>query len=327
MDMSAARGKGTVAIVGGAGAVGSSTAFALMDSGLVGEIVLVDIDDERAEGEAMDLDHGAYFTSSVRVRTGDYEDCWDADVVVVTAGASQNPGETRLELMERNAEIFAEMVPEITAGLNDDAVILVVTNPVDVLAYVTWAVSDLPAERVIGSGTVLDTSRFRHALSREFDLDPANVHAYVIGEHGDSEVLVWSSANLGGVPFERYCAHRGVEDVDALKSRIGDDVRNAAYEIIERKGRTNYGVARSVTATVERILGDDDSILTVSTLVDGQHGIEDAYLSLPCTVNRGGVRDVLEFDLSEAEQTDLEESAAVIREWLDRLDLDELAAD
>jgi L-lactate dehydrogenase len=288
----------------------------------VGEIILVDIDDERAEGEAMDLAHGAYFTASVEVRTGDYEDCWDADVVIVTAGASQAPDETRLDLIERNADIFAEMIPQVTAGLADDAVLLVVTNPVDVLSYVAWRVSDLPSERVLGSGTVLDTSRFRHALSREFDLDPANVHAYVIGEHGDSEVLVWDSVNLGGVPFDSYCAQRGIDDVDALKERVSATVRDAAYEIIERKGRTNYGVARSVTATVECVLGDDDSILTVSTLLDGQYGIGDVYLSLPCTVNRGGVRDVLEFDLSDRERTALEDSAAVIRESIATLAID-----
>jgi len=320
--MSTERGKGTVAVVGGAGAVGSSTAFALMESSLVGEIILVDIAEERVEGEAMDLNHGAYFTSPVRVRTGDYEDCWDADVVIVTAGASQKPDETRLDLMERNADIFADMIPQITEGLNDDAVMLIVTNPVDVLSYVTWKVSDLPAERVIGSGTVLDTSRFRHSLSREFDLDPANVHAYVVGEHGDSEVLVWSSANLGGIPFESYATSHGVDDIDALKARVEEEVREAAYEIIERKERTNYGVARSVAATTERILGGDNSILTVSTLVSGEHGIDDVYMSLPCTVNQGGVRDVHEFDLSADEQTALQESAGVIRESIERLDLE-----
>ncbi|RLM59232.1 L-lactate dehydrogenase [Halobellus sp. Atlit-31R] len=314
--------KGTVAIVGGAGAVGSSTAFALMDSGLVGEIILVDIADERAAGEAMDLNHGAFFTSPVRVRTGGYEDCWDADVVIVTAGASQAPDETRLDLLERNAGIFAEMIPEVTRGLDDDAVVLVVTNPVDVLSYVTWSVSDLPADRVIGSGTVLDTSRFRTALSHEFDVGPSNVHAYVIGEHGDSEVLVWSATNLGGVPIDAYCRHRDVEDLDALQSRIEDEVRDAAYEIIERKGQTNYGVARAVAAATERVLGDDDAILTVSTLLDGQHGIDDVYLSLPATVNRGGVRDVLEFDLDAEERAAVQESAAIVRESIEQLDID-----
>ncbi|MFB6250340.1 MAG: L-lactate dehydrogenase [Halobellus sp.] len=318
--MSENGGTRTVAVVGGAGAVGSSTAFALMDSSLVGEIVLVDIDDERAAGEAMDLNHGAYFTSSVSVRSGDYEDCWDADVVIVTAGASQRPDETRLDLLERNTDIFAEMIPEVTRGLDDDAVLLVVTNPVDVLSYVAWQVSDLPADRVIGSGTVLDTSRFRHALSREFDINSKNVHAYVIGEHGDSEVLVWSSANLGGVPVDTYCDQRGIGDVAGLEARIESEVREAAYEIIERKDRTNYGVARSVSAIVERILGDDDAILTVSTLVTGRHDIDGVYLSLPCVVNRGGVREVLGFDLAADEVSALQHSADVIRESIDQLD-------
>lgn len=320
--MAAQHGTGTVAIVGGAGAVGSSAAFALMESGVVGEIVLVDIDDERVAGEAMDLSHGAFFTGPVTVRTGDYEDCWDADIVVVTAGASQRPDETRLDLMERNADIFAEMVPQITAGLDDDAVVLVVTNPVDVLSYVTWKVSDLPAERVIGSGTVLDTSRFRYVLGREFELDPANVHAYVIGEHGDSEVFVWSATNLGGVPFERYCNANGVADPATFRESVETEVREAAYEIIERKGRTNYGVARAVTATVESVLGDEEAIRTVSTLVSGQHGVEDVCTSLPCTLDRGGVRDVHEFDLSATETEAFRESAEVIASSINRLELD-----
>lgn len=321
MGMSRERGKGTVAIVGGAGAVGSSTAFALMDSGLVGEITLVDVDETRAEGEAMDLNHGGFFASPVRIRAGEYEDCWDADVVVVTAGASQRPDETRLDLIERNAEIFADMIPKITEGLNDDAIMLIVTNPVDVLTYVTLQVSDLPPERVMGSGTVLDTARFRHVLSREFDLDPANVHAYVIGEHGDSEVLVWSSANLGGIPFTTYCNSHDIDDVAALQERVSEEVREAAYEIIERKDRTNYGVARAVAATVERILGDNNAIMTVSTLLSGQHGIDDVYMSLPCTINRSGVRDVHQFDLSPDETTAVQESASVIRESIDQIDV------
>ena len=318
--MSKRRRQGTVAVVGGAGAVGSTTAFALADSRLVDEVVLVDIDDERAVGEAMDLSHATPFTTPTDVRTGGYEDCWDADVVIVTAGASQAPDETRLDLLNRNAGIFADTIPEVTEGLDDDAVLLVVTNPVDVLTQVAWSVSDLPASRVIGSGTVLDTARFRHALGQEFDLDPADIGAYVIGEHGDSEVLVWSGANVGGVPFEQYCAQTGVDDVDALRTRVGDEVRNAAYEIIDRKGRTNYGVARSVTTVVERVLGDDCGILTVSTPASGHHAIDrEVFLSLPCVVGGGGVRDVLEFDLSPAERDALADSAAVIRRSIDRL--------
>ena len=318
--MSKRRRQGTVAVVGGAGAVGSTTAFALADSRLVDEIVLVDIDDERAAGEAMDLSHGTPFTTPTDVRAGGYEDCWDADVVIVTAGASQAPDETRLDLLDRNAEIFADTIPQVTDGLDDDAVLLVVTNPVDVLTQVAWSVSDLPASRVIGSGTVLDTARFRHALGREFDLDPGDIGAYVIGEHGDSEVFVWSGANVGGVPFEQYCAQTGVGDVEALRARVGDEVRNAAYEIIDRKGRTNYGVARSVATIVERILGDGRGILTVSTPASGHHAVgREVFLSLPCIVGAGGVRDVLEFDLSPAERDALADSAGVIAASIDRL--------
>ena len=312
--------KGKVAIVG-AGNVGATTAFALMNSGTVSEIALIDIDREKAEGEAMDLSHGGAFVEPVDVYVGDYEDCWDADVVVITAGASQKPGESRMELLERNVAIFEDMVPQITERIDPETVLLVVTNPVDILSYVTWDVSNLPHERIIGSGTVLDTARFKQVLSQQCDVAAQNVHAYVIGEHGDSEVLVWSSANLGGIPFESYAESHGVDDIDALKASVEAEVREAAYEIIERKERTNYGVARSVAATTERILGDDNSILTVSTLVSGEHGIDDVYMSLPCTVNQGGVRDVHEFDLSADETAALRESAGVIRESLDRLDL------
>lgn len=312
-------GRATVAVVGGAGAVGSTTAFALLDSDLVGEIVLVDIDDERAAGQVADLAHAAPFGFPTRVYTGSYEDCWDADVVVITAGASQEPGETRLELLERNAEIFAEMIPEITDGM-DDGVLLVVTNPVDVLSYVAWSVSELPARRVIGSGTVLDTARFRHALARRFDLAPESVQAYVVGEHGDSAVPVWSATTLGGVAFERYAAQAGIDDVVGLRSRIGDEIRDAAYEIIERKGRTKYGVARAVASTVERIIGDDHAVVPVSTLVSGHHGIDDeVYLSVPCLLDRSGVRDVVELDLSAAERAALADSAGVVADSIDRL--------
>ncbi len=322
MDMRHAPGTATVAIVGGAGAVGSTTAFALLESDLVGEIVLVDIDDERAAGQAADLGHAARFDSPTTVRTGSYADCRGADVVIVTAGAGQEPGETRLELLDRNAEIFAETIPTVTDGMGDHAVLLVVTNPVDVLTHVAWSVSDLPADRVIGSGTVLDTARFRHAIGRELDVAPASVEGYVIGEHGDTEVPVWSATTVGGVPFAQYATRHGVTDVARLRSRIDDDVRSAADGIIRRKGRTNYGVARAVATTVDRILGDDAAVLPVSTLVSGHHGIDDdAFVSLPCTLRRDGVRDVVELDLSAAERESLADSAAVVRGAIDRLTL------
>jgi L-lactate dehydrogenase len=310
--------RGKVAIVG-VGSVGAATAFALRSSGVGSELVLVDIDEEKAEGERMDLDHGAYFTPPMRITTGDYEDCWDADVVVVTAGPNQKPGETRLDLAERNVGVFEELIPELTEGLADDSVLLVVTNPVDVLSYVSWAVSDLPKERVIGSGTVLDTSRFRHVLSRECDVDPKNVHGYVVGEHGDSEVMLWSSTNVAGVPFETYMeAHRGGVS-EAEKTEFEEEVRGAAYEIIERKGVTNYAIALATREIVETILRDENSVLTVSTLLEGEYGVDDVYTSTPCVVNRDGVRTVLEHDLSAEERAAFERSAAVLQRNLEEV--------
>lgn len=314
------RSRRTVTIVGGAGAVGSTTAFALTNSRLVDEIVLVDIDHERAVGEATDLGHGTAFTSPTRVRAGGYEDCRDADVVIVTAGAAQDPDETRLDLVDRNAEIIADVVPNATAEAAGDAVVLVVTNPVDVLTHVARSVSDLPAGRVIGSGTVLDSARLRHALGREFGRDPAAVDAYVVGEHGDSSVPVWSATTIGGVPFESYCAGHGVDDVDAFRRRIRREVREAAYGIIERTGRTNYGVARSVTAVVESILGDDRAVFTLSVPAAGRYGIDrDVHVGLPCVVGDGGVHEVLELDLAPEERRALADSAAVVGESIDRL--------
>jgi L-lactate dehydrogenase len=313
--MSANRTRGKVAIVG-VGSVGAATAFALTSSGAASELVLVDIDEAKAEGERMDLSHGAYFTPPIDITTGGYEDCWDADVVVVTAGANQQPGETRLDLMERNTGIFEEMIPQVTAGLADDSILLVVTNPVDVLSYVSWAVSDLPAERVVGSGTVLDTSRFRHVLSRKCDVDPKNVHGYVVGEHGDSEVLLWSSTNVAGVPFGTYAeAHCGGLS-EGERAEMEREVRESAYEIIERKGVTNYAIALATTEIVEAIVRDENSILTVSTLLDGEYGVDDVYASVPCVVNRGGIRNVVEHDLPTEEQAAFERSAGVLADSL-----------
>lgn len=317
--MTRTNGRTTVAVVG-VGAVGSTTAFSLMTRGVASELVLVDVDEARATGEMMDLSHGAYFTPPVDITTGDYADCADADVVVVTAGAAQKEGESRLELLERNVAIFEEMIPQISNAVDDDTVLLVVTNPVDVLSYVTWELSDLPREQVVGSGTVLDTSRFRHVLSEVCDVDPQNVHGYVVGEHGDSEVPLWSSTNVAGVPIEEYVAQRGDTLDDEAKANLTEQVRQAAYEIIDRKGMTNYAIALAATEIVEAVVRDEHSVLPVSTLATGQYGIEDVYLSLPCVVGRGGVREVVEPVLSETERAELRESATVLDERRRRLD-------
>lgn len=312
--------RGKVAIVG-AGDVGATTAYALMDSAAVNDIVLIDIDKEKAEGEAMDLRHGASFVKPVRVHAGDYEDAWDADVVVITAGVAQAPGETRLELLERNTEVFKDMVPKITEGLHDDTIVLVVTNPVDVLTYVTWKVSGLPPNRVLGSGTVLDTARFRHVLSDELGVAEKHVHGYILGEHGDSEVPAWSATHVAGGTFEEFCAEQFTEEDAPDREAIGDRVRGAAYEIIERKGATYYAIGLATRQIVEAIVRDENSILTVSSLLQGQHGIEDVYLSLPNVVNRSGIARTVEVPLADDEREELRRSAKVLREHIDALDI------
>lgn len=301
-----------IAIVG-AGAVGATLAYALMIRGQADEIVLVDVNRAKAEGEAMDLRHGLPFVRPVDVRVGDYADCAGADIVVVTAGAASRPGETRLDLASRNVAIFRQIIPEIVR-YNPDGILLIVTNPVDVLTYLTVQLAERPAHKVIGSGTVLDSARFRYLLAEHCQVDPRNAHAHIIGEHGDSEVPVWSLANVAGTRLTDYCiACR--EDCGAInRDEIFRQVREAAYEVIERKGATYYAVGLAVTSIVESILRDQHSVLPVSSLMQGQYGLEDVCLSLPAVVGREGIVQVLELPLNEAELAGLRRSAAVLQE-------------
>ncbi|TET53204.1 MAG: L-lactate dehydrogenase, partial [Anaerolineales bacterium] len=261
-----------VAIIG-VGNVGATFAYTMLLQGLVGEMVLIDIDRKRAEGEAMDLTHAMPLTHPTRIWVGDYEDCAGADVVVVAAGASQRSGEKRLDLFRRNGAIFRDIIPRITEH-NQSAILLIATNPVDVLSYVAWKASGFPAQRVIGSGTVLDTARFRYLLSESLRVDPRNVHAYVVGEHGDSEVPLWSLANVAGMQFDEFCLAEQCVLQDPQRDLIARQVRDAAYEIIERKGATYYAVAVGLMRIVESILRDQHSIMSVSNLVPGYYGIE-----------------------------------------------------
>lgn len=299
-------------VVVGAGAVGATFAYALMIRGQADEIVLIDINRAKAEGEAMDLRHGLPFVRPVDVHVGDFSDCAGADVVVITAGASSRPGETRLDLAERNAGIFRQIIPEIVR-YNSHGVLLVVTNPVDVLTYLTLKLSGRPANLVMGSGTVLDSARFRYLLAKHCGVDPRNVHGYIIGEHGDSEVPVWSLANIAGTRLTDYCTvcH---QDCDGIPTdEIFGQVRDAAYVVIERKGATYYAVGLSVASIVESILRDQRSVLPVSSLMQGQYGLEDVCLSLPTVVGRDGVIQVLELQLDEEEVTGLRRSAALLQ--------------
>jgi L-lactate dehydrogenase len=301
-----------IAVVG-AGAVGATFAYALMIRGQADEIVLIDVNRAKAEGEAMDLRHGLPFVRPVDVHVGGYPDCAGADIVVITAGAPSRPGETRLDLAEKNAAVFRQIIPEVVRH-NSDGILLVVTNPVDVLTYVTLKLSGRPANKVLGSGTVLDSARFRYLLAEHCGVDPRNVHAYIIGEHGDSEVPVWSLANIAGTRLTDYCVVCQ-RDCDGIpRDEIFHQVRDAAYEVIQRKGATNYAVGLSVASIVESILRNQRSVLPISSLIQGQYGLADLCLSLPTIVGREGVVQVLELPLSEDELAGLRQSAAVLRE-------------
>ena len=308
-----------VAVVG-TGAVGSTFAFGLLLSGLASEIVLSDANARKAEGEAMDLLHAVPFARTARVWAGPISDCRGAAVTVIAAGAAQKPGESRIDLVQKNARIFRELVPQI-AEANPDGIILVATNPVDVLAYLTHRIAGLPAARVIGSGTTLDTARFRMLLADHHGVDPRSVHAHIIGEHGDSEVPVWSSANIAGMPIADFAASAGIShDDDALRA-IFEGTRDAAYQIIERKGATYYAVAAGLVRIVEAILRDQRTVLSVSSLISDYYGIDDLYLSLPAVVGRRGVERTLRLGLSAEEASGLQRSAALLRETIEAIGL------
>jgi L-lactate dehydrogenase len=301
-----------IAIIG-VGDVGATFAYTLMRSGLAGEIVLVDKNRQRAEGEALDLNHGLFFAPPVEIRAGDIEDCEGAAITVVTAGAAQKEGESRLDLLKKNAAICKSIMEDIVR-VAPETIVLMVTNPVDVLTYLAIRYSGLPAKQVIGSGTVLDSSRFRYMLSDVCGVDPRNVHAYVLGEHGDSEVAAWSLVHLSGVPLNDFCRECAVECGEQIRKEITDQVRDSAYHIIEYKGATYYAVSLALERIVGSILRGENSILTVSTLVDGPYGIKDVCLSLPTMLNREGAGRVIEVPLTEDELRQLRKSAEVLRE-------------
>ncbi len=306
-----------VAIVG-AGNVGATLAYTLLLNGLAAEIVLSDVDRSKAEGEAMDLNHAVPFGRPTRIWAGDYADCTGAIVTVIAAGVGQRPGEGRLELVQRNVEVFRQVIPSIIDH-NPNGILIIATNPVDVLTYIAWRISGLPAQRVIGSGTVLDTARFRHLLSRHFGVDPRSVHAFIVGEHGDSEVPLWSTANIAGMQLAAFSAAHGILHDQAILDEIFRETRDAAYCIIERKGATYYAVAAGLLRITEAILRDQSTVLPVSSLIEDYLGISDVCLSLPTVVDRSGVERVLQLALSPEEIEGLQASARVLQATLAEL--------
>lgn len=309
-----------VAIVG-CGFVGSSSAFALMQSGLFSEMVLIDVDRNRAEGEALDIAHGVSFGSPMKIYAGDYSDVSDAAVIVVTAGAAQKPGETRLDLVNKNVSIFKSIIPQIRES-GFSGILLIVSNPVDVLTYAAVQMSGLPEGHVIGSGTVLDTARLKYMLGEHLDVDPRDVHAYIVGEHGDSEVAAWSSATVAGVPLSDYCELHGHFEHEATEKRIADDVKNSAYEIIEKKHATYYGIAMSVRRICTAIMRDEDTVLPVSSLMVGEYGLNDLCISVPTVVGRNGVVTRVPVSLNEAESGQFMKSAEALKAIIDEVNFE-----
>ena len=300
-----------VAVIG-CGFVGAASSFALMQSGLFSEMVLLDADQDKAEGEALDISHGLPFSKPMQIYAGTYDDISDAAIIIVTAGAGQKPGETRLDLVKKNVEIFKSVIPEI-AKRGCAGILLIVANPVDILTYTAVKLSGFPEHRVFGSGTVLDSARLKYLLGEHLSVDSRSVHAFIIGEHGDSEIAAWSSANVSGVPLHNFCEMRGYFAHEEAMRKIAEDVKNSAYEIIEKKKATYYGIAMSVRRICEAIIRDEKSILPVSAVQHGSYGIDGVALSMPAVVGKFGVEAQVPIELSAEEEQALRKSADTLR--------------
>lgn len=305
-------------VVIGAGKVGSTVAYTLMMNRLVSEIVLIDVDKGRARGEALDISHGIAFFQQITIREGVYEDCADADIVIITAGIGRKPGQTRIDLARTNVGIIRSVMQDVLEH-KVDPLLIIISNPVDILTYLVQKETGLPSSRVIGSGTMLDTGRFRYLLSEHCRVDVRNVHAYIIGEHGDNSVPIWSQVIIASKPFDKYCED-SLNCNDTSKADIYKTVRESGAEIIKSKGATFYGIALATSRIVEAILGVENTILPLSTSLYGAYGISDVALSLPCIVNRKGIDRYLDLHINEEEQqllsVSMEKLSSVIKNIL-----------
>ena len=304
----------------GCGFVGTSIAFSLVQKGIFSELVLIDANEKKAEGEAMDLSHGLPFTKPMEIKAGGYEDIADCAMIIITAGANQKPGETRLDLVHKNVEIYKSIIPKIVEK-NQEATLLIVSNPVDIMTYVALKLSGYPSHKVIGSGTVLDTARLKYLLSRHLDVDSRSIHAFIIGEQGDSELAVWSAANVSGIPLNHFCELRGYFDHMESMDRIYQSVRDSAYEIIEKKGATYYGVAMAVCRIAESVIRNEHSIMPISVYLDGLYGLHDICLSIPTVVGQEGAEKVLDIPLDLMEMGKLVYSAEELKKIIGELKL------
>lgn len=308
-----------VAVVG-CGFVGAATAFTLMQSGLFSEMVLIDANFDKADGEAKDISHGIPFAGQMKIYAGDYDDASDAAIMIITAGANQAPGETRLDLVSKNVAIYKKIIPEISRR-DFHGIMLIVSNPVDILTHVAVKLSGLPENRVIGSGTVLDTARLKYAIGQHLDVDSRSVHAFIIGEHGDSEIAAWGSTNVSGIPLADFCEMRGHTDHEQEMRRIAEEVKGSAYDIIAKKRATYYGIAMSVRRICECIMRDEKSILPVSAEMHGEYGIEGIALSMPSIVGSSGFETHVPIQLTPDEADALRHSAGILRDVISGLDI------
>lgn len=299
----------------GCGFVGATTAFTLIEHGVFSELVLIDANNKKAEGEAMDLNHGIPFAKPVKVYAGNYDDLSDCSLIIISAGANQKPGETRIDLVKKNTAILKSIIPQITRR-NKECILLILSNPVDILTYITLKISGFPKNRVIGSGTVLDTARLKYLLAEHLSVDSRNVHAFIIGEHGDSELAVWSSANISGIDLKDFCGLCGKCTTMENIYNLYNNVRESAYKIIDSKGATYYAIAMATLRIVECIVRDEKSVIPVSTLVEGEYGINDVCMGLPSIVGKNGVERILEIPLNKNEAENLLNSAREINEYI-----------
>ncbi len=306
--------KGKIVVIG-AGNVGSTIAYTIMMSNLTSEIVFIDVNEDKARGEALDMNHGIAYFKQVTLRQGGYDECNGADIIIVTAGMGRKPGQNRLDLAKINVSIAREITNNIMKHTSNP-IILVISNPVDILTYVIQKESGLPRHRVIGSGTTLDTARFRYLLSRHCNVDVRNVHAYIIGEHGDSEVPVWSRANIAGKPFDEFCEDCTKKCQDVNRMQIFQEAKDAGAEIIQLKGATYYGIGMAAARVIGAISGDENAILTVSSVLDGEYGVRDVALSLPCVINSTGIDRMHNVRLTDKEIELFRASAEKLKETI-----------
>lgn len=304
----------------GCGFVGAAIAYSLMQRGLFSELVMIDSNFERAKGEALDISHGIPFAHEMKIYAGSYDDITDSSIIIITAGSNQKDGETRLDLVHNNIEIFKTIIPQIT-GKNFMGILLIVSNPVDILTYAAIKLSALPKERVIGSGTVLDTARLKYETGKILNIDSRSIHAYIIGEHGDSEIAVWSSANVSGVTIDDICKMRKLDNYKKILDNIAEDVKHSAYNIISKKNATYFGIASSITRICEAVIRNEKSILPVSSITNGEYGISDVALSLPAIIGRKGIECKVPISLNSFETEQLKKSANLLKSIINQVSL------